>query len=86
MNGHEILEIVLKTSDELSRDYGDWEGDICDFVSASVAVSDSLSSNDVRDLHKEMQGSSFITKESEIVFYSTRGRPHIFVKPLEKKQ
>ena len=80
MQGHEVLEIVLKTADELSKE-GDWEGDVWDFVSASVAVHDSLNSGDVERLHNEMCGGSFLTGDCEIFFYFTKGRPQITVLP-----
>ena len=81
MQGHEVLEIVLKTADELAKDGNDWEGDVWDFVSASVAVSDCLNSGDVERLHKEMCGGSFLTGDAEIFFYFTKGRPEITVLP-----
>ena len=81
MQGHEVLEIVLKTADELTKEGHDWEGDVWDFVFASVAVHDSLNSGDVERLHKEMCGGSFLTGESEIFFYFTKGRPQITVLP-----
>ena len=81
MQGQEVLEIVLKTADELAKEGRDWEGDVWDFVSASVAVSDSLNSRTVEQLHKEMCGSSFLTGESEIFFSYRNGRPQITVHP-----
>ena len=63
MEPYEVLDIVLKTSDVLAEEYAgeDWQGDIFDFVSASVCVSEELSSRAVQDLHKEMNGGSFVT-------------------------
>jgi len=85
MKPHEVLEVVLKTADQLSTEYSDyWEGDVSDFVSASVAVSDELSSRSVEDLHNEMNGASFVTKESEIFFYGSGRNRVIYVKPLNK--
>tara|TARA_B100000287_G_scaffold368923_1_gene365480 strand:+ start:216 stop:479 length:264 start_codon:yes stop_codon:yes gene_type:complete len=81
MQGQEVLEIVLKTADELAKEGHDWEGDVWDFVSASVAVSDCLNSISVELLHKEMCGSSFLTGESEIFFSWHKGRPQITVLP-----
>ena len=83
MKNHEVLEIVLRTADELAKDGHDWEGDVFDFVSASVAICDDLNSRSVQLLHKEMCGGSFITGESEIFFYYGKGREQIFVKPME---
>ena len=80
MQGHEVLEIVLQTADELAKE-GDWEGDVWDFVSASVAVSDCLNSGDVERPHNEMCGGSFLTGDCEIFFYFTKGRPQITVLP-----
>ena len=86
MEAYEILEIVLKTADELSREYPEhWEGDVCDFVSASVIVSDQLSSGAVKDLHREMNGGSFVTGDSEIFFYGYGRRAKIYVKSLNKE-
>ena len=76
-----FLEIVLKTADEIAKDGHDWDGDVWDFVSASVAVSDCLNSGDVERLHKEMCGGSFLTGDAEIFFYFTKGRPEIAVLP-----
>jgi len=81
MQGQEVLEIVLRTADEIAKDGDDWDGDVWDFVSASVAVHDNLSSKDVEDLHNEMIGGSFVTGESEIFFYNSKGRPQITVLP-----
>ena len=81
MQGHEVLEIVLKTADEIAKDGNDWEGDVWDFVSASVAIHDSLSSADVQALHREMIGGSFLTGDCEIFFYNSKGRPQITVLP-----
>ncbi len=81
MQGHEVLEIVLKTADEIAKDGDDWDGDVWDFVSASVAVSDELCSGDVERLHKEMIGGSFLTGDCEIFFYNSKGRPQITVLP-----
>ena len=83
MKDHEVLEIVLQTADELSKNGDDWEGDVFDFVSASGAIADDLSSPQVEGLHREMCGSSFVTRESEIFFYRSKGRQQIFVKPIE---
>ena len=44
MKNHEVLEVVLRIADELAREGHDWEGDVFDFVSASVAICDDLSS------------------------------------------
>ena len=86
MEAYEVLEIVLKTADELSREYPEhWEGDLCDFVSASVIVSDQLSSGAVKDLHQEMNGGSFVTGDSEIFFYGWGRKAKIYVKPLDKE-
>ena len=79
MKTHDTLEIVLKTADQIAKDYKDWDGDICDFVSASVDVSDSLDSRVVQQLHKEMQGSSFVTNNAEIFFYQSGKRQQITV-------
>ena len=68
MQGHEVLEIVLKTADELAREGDDWDGDVWDFVSASVAIHDSLSSADVQALHREMIGGSFLTNLTSYSF------------------
>jgi|TARA_R110000796_G_scaffold222617_1_gene338809 hypothetical protein len=82
MKGYEVLGIVLETADKLTEEGNDeWNGSINDFVSASVMVCDRLSSQDVRLLHKEMKGSSFLTGESEIFFYSSDGTPQITVLP-----
>ena len=81
MEGHEVLEIVLKTADELAKEGDDWDGDVWDFVSASVAVSDSLNSRSVELLHREMIGGSFLTGDCEIFFYNSKGRPQITVLP-----
>lgn len=79
MKDCDVLDIVLQTADELTKNGHDWEGDIWDFVSASVAVCDDLSSSQVQSLHKEMCGGSFVTGQSEILFSYYRGRQHITV-------
>jgi len=84
MKEYKVLEIVLKTADQLAKEYKDWDGDISDFVSASVDISDSLNSRQVQSLHNEMQGSSFLTQNSEIYFYQSGKRQQIFVKHLKK--
>ena len=81
MQGHKVLEVVLRTADQITREGHDWNGDVWDFVSASVEVCDDLSSSDVELLHKEMEGGSFLTGESEIFFYNSKGRPQITVLP-----
>mgnify|MGYP000676938012 CR=1 FL=1 len=81
MQGQEVLEIVLKTADELTKEGRDWTGDVWDFVSASVVVSDNLNSISVEMLHREMCGSSFLTGESEVFFSYHKGRPQITVHP-----
>ena len=87
MQGHEVLEIVLLTADELAKTGDDWEGDVWDFVSASVSVSDCLNSRSVELLHNEMCHGSFITGNAEIFFYTNNTqRPMIFVKPFEQEQ
>ena len=87
MQGYEVLDIVLQTADELAKGGDDWEGDVWDFVSASVVVSDSLSSRSVESLHQEMCHGSFITGNAEIFFYTSNAqRPMIFVKPFEQEQ
>ena len=86
MEPYEVLEVVLKTADEIAQEYPDhWEGDVYDFVSASVIVSDELSSLAVQDLHKEMNGGSFVTGDSEIFFYGYGRKAKIYVKPLNKE-
>ena len=87
MEPYEVLDIVLKTSDVLAEEYGgeDWQGDIFDFVSASVCVSEELSSREVQDLHKEMNGGSFVTGDSEIFFYGYGRKAKIYVKSLNKE-
>jgi hypothetical protein len=86
MQPHEVLDIVLRTADQIASEYTDhWEGDIYDFVSASVCVSEELTSGAVADLHKEMCGSSFMTADSEIFFVGSRRNRTIYVKPMEDK-
>ena len=82
MKGYEVLGVVFETADKLTKESNEgWDGSINDFVSASVVVCDRLSSQDVEILHKEMRGSSFLTGESEIFFYSSDGTPQITVLP-----
>ena len=81
MQGYEVLEIVFETANKLTEEGIDWDGDVWDFVSASVEVCNQLSSADVQRLHKEMRGTSFLTGESEIFFYNSEGRPQITVLP-----
>ena len=83
MNNYDVLQTVLRTADVLAKEGHDWEGDVFDFVSASVGVRDDLSSRSVQLLHKEMCGGSFVTGESEIFFYNSKGQQYIFVKPIE---
>lgn len=84
MQPHKVLDIVLKTADQLSAEYPDyWEGDVFDFVSASVIISDRLSSRSVEDLHNEMNGASFVTSDCEIFFYGYGRNRKIYVKPLD---
>jgi hypothetical protein len=75
----DTLEIVLKTAEDLAKEYSNWDGDVFDFVSASVAVSDRLSSTDLRDLHRDFSGSSFTTENTEVFFYYSKRRPTIQV-------
>ena len=79
MKDCDVLDIVLQTADELTKNGHDWEGDVWDFVSASVAVCDDLLSSQVSSLHKEMCGGSFVTERSEIFFSYHRGSQHITV-------
>ena len=81
MQGYEVLEIVFETANKLTEEGIDWNGDVWDFVSASVEVCNQLSSADVQRLHKEMRGTSFLTGESEIFFYNSEGRPQITILP-----
>ena len=83
MDNYKVLEVVLQTADELIKEGHDWEGDVFDFVSASVVITDDLSSPQVEGLHREMCGGSFVTGESEIFFYNSKGRQQIFVNPIE---
>ena len=87
MEPYEVLDIVLKTSDVLAQEYAGehWQGDIFDFVSASVCVSEELTSGAVEDLHKEMCGTSFMTASSEIFFVGSRRKRTIYIKPMEAK-
>ena len=81
MQGYKVLEVVFRTADQITREGHDWNGDVRDFVSASVEVCADLSSIDVETRHKEMRGSSFLTGESEIFFYNSDGTPQITVLP-----
>jgi len=83
MKDCDVLDIVLQTADELTKEGHDWEGDIWDFVSASVAVCDDLLSSQLTSLHKEMCGGSFVTGRSEIFFSYYRGSRQITVQALE---
>jgi len=71
----DTLEIVLKTAEDLAKEYSNWDGDVFDFVSASVAVSDDLSSTELQRLHKDFCGSSFSTENTEVFFYYSNRKP-----------
>ena len=75
----DTLEIVLQTAEDLAKEYSNWDGDVFDFVSASVAVTDRLSSTDLKDLHRDFSGSSFSTENAEVFFYYSKRRPTIQV-------
>ena len=76
----DTLNIVLKTADDLVKEYANWKGDVFDFVSASASVSDQLSSTDLRDFHRSFCGSSFMSDNSEVFFYYSGRTPtfHIY--------
>ena len=69
------LQIVLKTADDLVKEYTSWKGDVFDFVSASASVSDRLSSTDLREFHRAFCGSSFMGEDSEVFFYYSGRTP-----------
>ena len=69
------LQIVLKTADDLVKEYTSWKGDVFDFVSASASVSDRLSSTDLREFHRDFCGSSFMGEDSEVFFYYSGRTP-----------
>jgi hypothetical protein len=75
----DTLEIVLQTAEDLAKDYSNWDGDIADFVSASIAISNELDSRDLRKLHKHFCGSSFNTKNTEVFFYYSGRTPTLQV-------